>query len=187
MRRGLPRGLPIWCWSMYNIVPFQKSHGYVYMLSESLWIQVHVLQPLRAAFSGPIGSIAIWKTSNHRNKGINLCTWEHFHSYTCGQLCKTCSPSTPILVLVDRFFSNCVGILSLLRIQNSPDRLRGSHITQYRWGYCKSEHRWGYKNNVLWGYSDVTVAGATVHPKPTEYSHSTLNGTLTLSSHSSTV
>ena len=33
--------------------------------------------------------------------------------------------------------------------QIPPERLRGSHITQYRWGYCKSEYRWGYYEGTL--------------------------------------
>ena len=36
-----------------------------------------------------------------------------------------------------------------LHIQIPPHRLRGSHITQYRWGYCKSKYCWGYYKGTL--------------------------------------
>ena len=68
-----------------------------------------------------------------------------------------------------------------IHIQIRSDWLRGSHITQYRCGYCKSEYL-----RVLWAYSAAT--GCTVAPVTvaSEYPHSTFKGTLTCSSHNGT-
>ena len=38
-----------------------------------------------------------------------------------------------------------------LHIQIPPDQLRGSHITRYRCGYCKSQYHWGYYEGTLQG------------------------------------
>ena len=66
---------------------------------------------------------------------------------------------------------------------DSSDQLRGFHITQYRCGYCQLiVPLW-----VLWGYADVTVIEATAHAVAVEYSHSTLNSTLTCSSYIGTL
>ena len=67
---------------------------------------------------------------------------------------------------------------TFFHLQIPPDRLLRSHITQYRYGYCKLEYLWGYYEctlRLLWQ--------TTAHPVAVEYPHSTLNGTPTCSSH----
>ena len=66
---------------------------------------------------------------------------------------------------------------------DSCDRLRRSHIMQYRCGYCKLKYLWGFYEGTL----DAIVTGTTPHEVAAEYPHSNLQGTSpTCSGHSST-
>ena len=56
-------------------------------------------------------------------------------------------------------------LTTLLRTHpDSTDRLHRSHMTQYRYGYCKLDYLRGYL-----GDSAATVTGATMHTVAVEY------------------
>ena len=55
--------------------------------------------------------------------------------------------------------------------------LRGSHIMQYRCGYCKSQYSWGYCESTATATACAVTSQLFV-TVASEYPHSTLNGTV---------
>ena len=112
-----------------------SMHIWAQCLLSRLSAYLYLYKTLSCEWSTLIGlSLCTWIIS-----ALRWCSYVEGTSVYCKDFQKAGWPTLHVWLFVS----------FKIHIQIPPGRLRGSHITEYRWGYYKSEYRWGYYEGAL--------------------------------------